>query len=169
MSLFHRIQTSHVLISNDCCSFVNESTAFANGLVSILGDGTVIMRAGSRSNLPVVNGVFRDTIMDRLLQELHSALPALPSITLVSTKRSFSWFYRDALSFVETVVRFASNIDIFIVEFPITSPIRSTWRRIGGVWNLSHRERQGILKQEHLLRLEHDRELPAWFSGVFRT
>ena len=42
---------------NDC-SFVNESTALANGLVSIQDDGTVIMKADDTSNL--ASGEFRD-------------------------------------------------------------------------------------------------------------
>lgn len=50
-------KTSHRLNTNDC-SFVNESTAFANGLVSIQEDGTVIMKADDTSNL--ASGVFRD-------------------------------------------------------------------------------------------------------------
>ena len=57
MSLSITSKTSHLLITNDC-SFVNESTAFANGLVSIQKDGTVIMKADDTSNL--ANGVFRD-------------------------------------------------------------------------------------------------------------
>ena len=47
----------HLLITN-ACSFVNKSTAFANGLVSVQGDGKVIMKADDTSNLD--NGVFRD-------------------------------------------------------------------------------------------------------------
>ena len=40
------------------CSFVNESTAIANGLVSVQADGTVIMKADDTSNLAA--GVFRN-------------------------------------------------------------------------------------------------------------
>ena len=40
------------------CSFVNESTAFAKGLVSIQEDGTVIMKADDTTDL--ASGVFRD-------------------------------------------------------------------------------------------------------------
>jgi hypothetical protein len=57
VSLSIASKTSHLLITNDC-SFVNESTAFANGLVSIQEDGTVIMKADNTSNL--ASGVFRD-------------------------------------------------------------------------------------------------------------
>ena len=57
MSLSIASKTSHLLITNDR-SFVNESTAFANGLVSVQGDGPVIIKADSTSNLAM--GVFRD-------------------------------------------------------------------------------------------------------------
>jgi hypothetical protein len=57
VSLSVASETSHLLITN-VCSFVNESTAFANGLVSIQGDGTVIMKADDTSNL--ASGEFRD-------------------------------------------------------------------------------------------------------------
>ena len=57
MSFYIASKTSHLLTTNDC-SFVNESTAFATGLVSIQDDGTVIMKADDTSDL--ANGVFRN-------------------------------------------------------------------------------------------------------------
>ena len=58
MSLSIASKAYRIFSSRMKCSFVNESTAFANGLVSIQGDGTVIMKADDTSNL--ANGVFRD-------------------------------------------------------------------------------------------------------------
>ena len=55
---------------------------------------------------------------------------------------------------METAVRFAPNVDIFIMESPYYSEIRSTWRRVDGKWGLSHRERQGVSKQERRMQWE---------------
>ena len=73
------------------------------------------------------------------------------------------------MNFVETAVRFASNIDIFVMESPHYSLLRSTWRRVDGKWSLSHRVRQGVSKQEYRLKLERrKRELRAQLAGEFR-
>ena len=64
-------KASHLLITNEC-SFVNKSTAFANGLVSVQGDGKVIMKADDTSNL--ANGVFRDRWVLVILFEIFGFL-----------------------------------------------------------------------------------------------
>ena len=72
------------------------------------------------------------------------------------------------MSFMETAVRFASNIDIFVMESAHYSLYRSTWRRVDGKWSLSHRVRQGESNQESRLKLERSkRELRAQLAGVF--
>ena len=71
---------------------------------------------------------------------------------------------------MEAAVRFASNIDVFIMESLRYSPIRSTWRRVDGKWSLSHRERQGVSQQELLLEWEQRRrDLRSQLAGVFRS
>ena len=56
------------------------------------------------------------------------------------------------------------------MESPYDSPIRSTWRRVDGKWSLSHREREGVSKQERRLWWEQQkRVLRADRAGVFRN
>jgi hypothetical protein len=102
------------------------------------------------------------------LQELLSVLPTLSSITLIMTKQSFSWFDRDALSFLETAVRLASNVDMFVMESLQFPAVRSTWRRVDDKWNLIHRERRGVSKQQYRLQWEQrKKKLRAQLTGAF--